>query len=70
MAADGGEGRSDGPSRFATFIVRVSEDRAGEITGVVEWVRTGESIRFHGFAAISEVIAGFVEGTMGDREPL
>lgn len=70
MATDAGEERSDGPSRFATFIVRVSQDRAGVISGVVEWVRTGERIRFHGFAAISEVIAGLAEGTMRDREPL
>lgn len=53
--------RDDEPSGFATFIVRVSHDSAGTISGVVEWVRTGEKIRVHGFAAIAEVIAGFVE---------
>ena len=52
----------DGPSIFATFIVRVSKDEAGAISAVVEWVRTGERIRVYGLAAISEVI-----GRMTDR---
>ena len=61
MTADRGEGREDGPSGFATFIVRISHDDAGRISGVVEWVRTGEKIRFRGLAAIGEVIARMVE---------
>ena len=52
-----GERKSNGPAEFATFIVRVSRDSVGSMSGVVEWVRTGEKIRFHGLAAISEVIA-------------
>lgn len=61
MTAFPQEGTSNGPSRFATFIVRISYDRAGRISGVVEWVRTGEKTRFHGVDAISEVIAGMLE---------
>jgi hypothetical protein len=67
---DRGEGPRDGPSGFATFIVRVSKDRAGAISGVVESVKTGDRLRFHGLAAISEVIAGLVERTMRDQESL
>ena len=52
-----GEGGNNGPVEFATFIVRISQDSAGSMTGVVEWVRTGEKTRFHELAAISEVIA-------------
>ena len=48
-------------SRFATFIVRVSQDSAGTISGVVEQVRTGERVRFHGLAAVSGVIARMIE---------
>ena len=70
VAGDRREGRSNGPSGFATFIVRVSQDSAGAISGVVESVRSGEKIRFHGLAAISEVIAGLVERAMRDQEPL
>ena len=57
MTDDRGEGWSNGPAEFATFIVRISQDRAGSTRGVVEWVRTGEKIRIHELAAISEVIA-------------
>jgi hypothetical protein len=56
-----GEGMGNGPAAFATFIVRVAQDRAGTVSGVVEWVRTGEKIRFHGLAAITEVIARVME---------
>lgn len=70
MAGDRGEERGDGPSGFATFIIRIWHDDSGRISGVVEWVRTGERIRFQGLAAISEVIARMVERAKGDHEPL
>ena len=61
MTDDRGEAAGNGPLGFATFIVRVYEDREGVITGVVEWVRTGEKMRFHRLAAISEVIAHMMD---------
>jgi hypothetical protein len=70
VAVDRRERRTDGPSGFATFIVRISHDDAGAIGGVVEWVRTGERIRFHGLAAISEIIARMVERAREDHGPL
>jgi hypothetical protein len=70
VAADRGERRTDGPLGFATFIVRISHDDTESIGGVVEWVRTGERIRFHGLAAISEIIARMVERARKDHWPL
>ena len=55
----------DGPSVFATFIVRLSKDEAGAINAVVEWVRTGERTRVHGLAGISEVIARMLDRSEG-----
>ncbi|HEV8673530.1 MAG TPA: hypothetical protein VGX21_05740 [Methylomirabilota bacterium] len=40
-----------------TFVVRLSRDEAGRVTGIVERVRTGEKERFEGIAAIATVIA-------------
>jgi len=52
-----GDGRSNGPEEFATFIVRVSKDTTGSMSGVVEWVRTGQRAQFRELAGISEVIS-------------
>lgn len=60
LAIDNG-GRTDAPAIFATFIVRISEDSVGAVSGVVEWVRTGERVRVSGLPAISDVIARMVE---------
>ncbi len=43
-----------------TFIVRLSLDEAGQVTGVVERMRTGEKKRFEGVAAIATLIARMV----------
>ena len=68
MADNRGEGGNDGPAEFATFIVRVARDSAGSMSGVVEWVRTGERTRFHGLAEISEVIARMLKQTGSWRD--
>jgi len=44
-----------------TFIVRLSRDAAGRVTGIVERVRTGEKERFEGIASVATVIARMVE---------
>ncbi len=51
------------PLGSTRLIVRIWQDSAGRISGVVEWVRTGEKIRFHGLAAIREVITCMVQRT-------
>jgi hypothetical protein len=38
------------------FIVRVEEDQAGGVVGIVERVRTGEKERFRGYAALGDVV--------------
>jgi hypothetical protein len=43
----------DLPQRTLTFIIRFGVDPAGQVTGVVERVSTGQKCRFHGFAEIS-----------------
>jgi hypothetical protein len=63
-----GERPRDGPSVFATFIVRVSKDEAGTISGVVEWVRMGKKVQFHGLAAFRKVITLMVERAVRDQE--
>jgi hypothetical protein len=60
VAGDQREGRAGGPLGFATFIVRIAHDDSRRITGVVEWVRTGEKIRVHDLAAIGEAIGRIV----------
>ena len=46
-----------------TFIVRVSVDEAGGVTGIVEQVRTGQKKRFEGTEAIGPLIARMLGGT-------
>jgi hypothetical protein len=60
---------SDGPTGFATFIVRILKDDRGRLSGVVEWVRTGKKVRFHDIAAISQVIAQMMESGPKDETP-
>ena len=43
-----------------TFVVRLSRDDAGRLTGVVERVRTGEKARVDAFDAIGHAIARMV----------
>jgi hypothetical protein len=44
-----------------TFIVRLSRDESGRLTGIVERVRTGEKERFEELAAIATLIARMAE---------
>jgi hypothetical protein len=39
-----------------TFVLRVEVDDTGNVTGVVERVRTGEKERFRGYAMLSDVV--------------
>jgi len=70
VTEDRREGPEDGPSGFATFIVRVSKDKAGAISGVVQWVRTGKKVQFRGLVALRKVISRMVEQAMRDQEKL
>jgi hypothetical protein len=50
----------DGGVLLMTFIVRVGENEAGGVVGVVEHARTGRKERFDGVEAISGVIAALM----------
>ena len=44
-----------------TFVLRVEIDETGDVTGVVERVRTGEKERFRGYAMLADVIRRMVD---------
>lgn len=46
-----------GELRRAIFVVRLSRDDLGRITGVVERVRTGEKARVDSLGGIGDVLA-------------
>lgn len=52
-----------------TFIVRLARAEAGQLTGVVERVRTGEKARFDGVEGIAAVIARMVSADHTGRAP-
>ena len=51
-----------------TFIVRVSVDGAGGVSGIVERVQTGQKKRFEGIEAIGPLIARMLAGTRSAGE--
>lgn len=51
----------EAPGQQLTFIVRLTVGDGGVLSGVVERVRTGEKQRFHGAAALAELIAAMAE---------
>jgi hypothetical protein len=53
--------RVEAPGQPLTFVVRLTVSDGGRLSGVVERVRSREKQRFHGLAALAEVIAGMVE---------
>ncbi len=53
-------------STYATFVVRVVRDDAGQLAGIVERVRTGEKARFETTDGMGRLIARMVAS---DRSP-
>ena len=49
--------RSQRPATTLSFVVRLTVEPTGEVTGVVERVATGEKVRFVGCDGVSAVIA-------------
>lgn len=69
MSDDTGN-RSNEPTEdlgeYTTLIVRIVQDDAGRLSGVVERVRTGEKVRFHGLETLSRAVAALLAiGTGG-----
>ena len=51
------------PGEYTTLIVRIREDDAGRLSGVVELVRTGEKVRFYGLETLSRTVASLLSTT-------
>jgi hypothetical protein len=51
--------------RRSSFVVRVLEDRQGQVSGVIERVATGAKVAFNDLAAIGPVIREM----LGDKRP-
>lgn len=49
-----------------TFVVRLTRDKAGRFTGVVEKVKTGRKARIDGLEAIGRAIADMIAGSSTD----
>ena len=48
---------------YTTLIVRVWQDDAGRLSGVVERARTGEKVQFHGLETLSRAVASLLSST-------
>jgi hypothetical protein len=48
---------------YTTLIVRIRQDDAGRLSGVVERARTGEKVRFHGLENLSRAVASLLSTT-------
>ena len=48
------------PGEPITLILRIRQDDAGQLSGVVERVRTGEKVRFHGLENLSRTVASLL----------
>ena len=53
-----------------TFVVRLTRDKGGRITGVVEKVKTGRKARVEGLDAVGRVIGEMIASPEADlRNP-
>ncbi len=48
---------------YTTLIVRIRQDDAGRLSGVVERVRTGEQVRFHGLETLNRAVVSLLSTT-------
>jgi len=48
---------------YTTLIVRIRQDDAGRLSGVVERARTGEKVQFHGLETLSRAVASLLSTT-------
>jgi hypothetical protein len=54
-------GKADGAAtEYVSFVVRLTRNDAGEVSGVVERVKTGEKVRFDGVDGVCRVIARMI----------
>ena len=48
---------------YTTLIVRIRQDDAGRLSGVVERARTGEKVQFHGLETLGRAVASLLSST-------
>jgi hypothetical protein len=48
--------------RRTSFVIRVAQDRRGQVSGVIERVATGAKEAFTGMEAIGQVISRMLQG--------
>jgi hypothetical protein len=68
MGRDDGNERmelTEHPGDYTALIVRIRQDDAGRLGGVVECVRTGEKARFHGLETLNRVVASLLSALEG-----
>jgi hypothetical protein len=59
--AGSGAAKGDGAAtEYVSFVVRLTRNDAGEVSGVVERVKTGEKVRFEGVDGVCRVIARMI----------
>lgn len=66
--AGGRAGGADGGAKeYVSFVVRLTRNDTGQVSGVVERVKTGEKVRFDGVDDVCRVIARMIgeEGGAG-----
>lgn len=59
-----------GGTEYASFVVRLTRSDAGQVSGVVERVKTGEKVRFEGVDAVCRVIARMIGEECSPGTPL
>ena len=59
----GGMEPPEHPGDYTTLIVRIWQDDAGRLSGVVERARTGEKVQFHGLETLSRSVASLLAAT-------
>ena len=59
----GGREPREHPGEYTTLIVRIWQDDAGRLSGVVERARTGEKVQFHGLETLSRAVASLLSTT-------
>jgi len=61
--ASGGMEPTEHIGEYTTLIVRIRQDDAGRLSGVVERARTGEKVQFHGLETLSRAVASLLSST-------
>jgi hypothetical protein len=59
----GGVESTEHLGEYTTLIIRLWQDDAGRLSGVVERARTGEKVRFYGLETLSRAVAALLSTT-------